>query len=796
MALRTLLQTLRALRRQPLYASVNVGGLALGLACGLLILLYAAHELRYDRHHPEANRLFRVAVDRHYVHGEHLAYATSSPPLAAALAAEVPQVELAGRLFSPRWTTHESALRVGDETFRTTDLFYGDPELLELLDFRFVAGSPETALARTDGLVLSESFARTVFGDTDPIGQVVLVDEVAELTVTGVYADPPSATHAPIPALAHIGAMEARYGATRLGMWGWDLVYTYARLAPGAESEVSAQLGALLERHTADFEARRGYRYAAELQPVTSIYLHSHRQWEIGANSRASYPYALLGAGLLVLLIAGLNYINLATARSARRHRSVSIHRILGGTRRRVATMLLAEATVLSVAGGVLALGLLVLLGPLLTPFLGLPEHLLRVPLELVIPATLVASALVGIAAGLVPALRLTRTPPALSLRGPSPEKRWARQALVTAQFAGSIALIAVSLGVYRQLDFLRHHDPGFEAGRLLAVSVGGVGDVEPLREALGGHHGVEDAAASSGLPGVLVDQMRVRPEGREHLQPVAMLFVDHDFVETLGLRLAAGRAFSRAHPTDEHAGFVVNEAAVRAFGWDGPTGGVGRQLAWPSLGGVRHGEVVGVLSDFHLASLRQPIEPLVLVVSPSYRYLTLRVAPGATEEVAAHLGDVWARYQPDRPLEYRFLDEHLSAQYAGEDRFGRAVGLFTVIALLVACLGLFGLAAFTAEQRTKEVGIRKVLGASAASIVALLSRDFVALVAAAFLVATPLAYLAVSRWLEGFTYRVELGPGVFLAAGALAFLVATTTVGAQALRAASTDPVETLRSE
>jgi putative ABC transport system permease protein len=399
----------------------------------------------------------------------------------------------------------------------------------------------------------------------------------------------------------------------------------------------------------------------------------------------------------------------------------------------------------------------------------------------------------VGVAAGFIPALRLTRRSPGLSLRGIHQRRQWGRQALVTAQLAGSIAMIAVSLGVFQQLDFLRHHDPGFEADRLLAVNVAGVADVEPLKEAFAGHHGVLAVTASSGLPGLLVDQMRVRLQDQDHPHPAAMLFVDEDFVKTLGLRLAAGRSFSHAHPSDEHSAFIVNEAAVRAFGWEE---GLGRQLEWPSLGGVRRGQVVGVLSDFHLASLRQSIEPLVLVIRPSYRYLTLSVAPEATEDIMAHLGAVWARQQPDRSLDYLFLDEHLTAQYASEDRFGRAVGLFTVIALLVACLGFFGLAAFAAEQRTKEIGIRKVLGAGAAGIVALLSRDFLSLVVAAFLVATPVAHLAVSRWLEDFAYRAEVGPGVFFAAGLLALVAAMATVGTQALRAASADPVDTLRSD
>jgi putative ABC transport system permease protein len=786
--LASLMIFLRSLRRRPLYAALNATGLALGLACALGIGLYAWHELRYDRH--LGADVYRVALERAYEHGERVPYATSSMPLAAVLAAEAPEVATAARLFSPRWTTRETEVRVGEEVFRTEGLLFGDPEIADLLALRFLAGDPETALARPDGLILSERLAQTWFGDRDPLGQSVEVDGALALTVAGVIADPPSATHAPVHALAPLEALAPQYGRL-FDLWGWDLAYTYVRLRPDANPNALRQrLPDLLALHAGGTAERMGFRYEAALQPVASIHLRSQRQWELRPGSRAAYPWALLMAGGLVLLIAAINFVNLATAQSADRQRDAWIRRVLGGTRRQIAARHLGEAVGLGGLGGAMALGGLAVARPALGDALGLPADLVPFSPALLVGLVLGVSALVGALAGIVPAVRFSRAASPVAAFGPDR----LRPALVTVQMAASVVLLVGAAVVHRQMGFVETYPLGFDAERLLVLDAGAMDDPETLKAALAAHPSIEAVTASSGLPGQYVEQMRVRPEGHEHALPVAMLWADDDFADALGLRLAAGRDLdSEAFPSDAHGGFLVNEAAVRAFGWGE---GVGRRLAWPSAGDVREGEVVGVLADFPVASLHRAVEPLVVMPRAGYRYLSLRIRAEAKAEAVAHAEAVWAAHHPERPLAYRFLDAHLHAHYAGERRFGRAVTLFTALALLVACLGLFGLAAHTAERRTKEVGIRKALGASVPEVVALLLAELLRPVPLAFALGVPLAWLASSRWLEGYAYRVDLGPGVFLLAGGVALAVASLAVLAHALRAALADPVRALRSE
>jgi putative ABC transport system permease protein len=789
---RSLVLTLRTLSRQPLYAAVNVAGLALGLACSLAILTYAAHELRYDRHHPDFERVYRVAVDRHYDDGQHVAYATSSPPLAAALRAEVPEVEAAARLFSPRWTTRHSRLAAGDRHVRTDDLYYGDPDILTLLHFETVAGDAAAALARPDGLVLSEHLAASLFGEENPLGQRVEVDERLVLTVGAVVADPPGSTHASVRALAPLAALAPHYGRL-LDMWGWDLAYTYIRLAPGADRRDAASgVAAVLERHAAAPAATMGMRYTAVLQPVSSIHLRSHRQWELAPGSRAAYPYALLAAGLGVLLIALLTFWNLTTARGRQRGRAVALHRMLGGRRRQLIWHLSTEGFVLGACAGLAAAALLAVAAPWLEAALGFPSALPLPPLALAAAVGL-ASGGIGMLVALPPALAITRRPPMLAATAHPGSGRRTRQGLVLAQFAASIVLIAVALGAGRQIAFLGAHDPGFPADRLLAVDASGVPVTDAMRDAIAAIPGVQAVTASSGLPGEAVDQMRVRPAGATATLPVAMLFVDDAFVETLQLEVAAGRGFSRAHPGDAGAAFVINEAAARAFGWDDP---VGRRLVWPSASGAREGDVIGVVRDFQVASLRQPVQPLVMVSGGTPRFLTLRIDPDLEGDVLPAVHRAWVAHAPHRPLEVTFLDARLAAAYGADVRFARALRAFAALALLVACVGLFGLAAFTAERRAREVSIRRVVGATIPQVAVLLTREYLGLLVAAFLVATPLAHVALSRWLAGFALHAAPGAGLFIMAGGIALAVALAAVFGQALRAASRDPVLVLQTE
>jgi putative ABC transport system permease protein len=789
-----LLVALRVLRRQPGYAALTVVGLAVGLAVAVLVGLFVRHELSYDRFHPGADRLYRVVQDVSWAGG--MTWDWTTPVLAPLLAAELPEVEATAHFAR----TGAVLAREGADPLYEEGLAYADPGFLDLFAFEMVEGDPARALAEPLAVVLTASAARRHFGEAPALGQTLRLEGRHDLLVTGILADPPANTHLGFSVLASLASFRVTQGEGWDASWWWPSLHTYVRLAEGAAPPTAEALQAFVGRHR---EPHFAEAIVPRFQPVARIHLYD----DPGAGAiRYVRIFGLIG--LLVLGLACVNTVNLATARAASRAREVGVRKAAGADRGQLAGQFLAEAFVVTAV----ALGLgMALAGTALPGFNALTGSAITFRLgEPALWGGLVAL-LVGVSllSGGYPALVLSRFRPERVLKGGVGGAGGGklRRVLVVAQFAVTVALLVGAAAVYRQVDFLRTAPLGFETERVVTLPLRDGRDRFPtLKERLEGEAAVAGVTAANWSPRVGQGVVYASTLAGEDLdQDPQVLHVDPDFFRTLGIEAAEGRLLSVDRPGDrlgESSGaFLLNETAARLYGVDARLGAALRLFA--AEGGVvsydRAGEVVGVVPDFHLASLRVPIQPTAIALAESPQYLLhayIRLGPGDARMGLAAVERAWGEVYPDLPFEAAFLDEAVGALYRQEARFSRAVGVLAGLAVLVACLGLFGLTAYAAERRRKEVGIRKVLGASAGSLVALLSREYVALVAVAFLLGAPLAHWAVGRWLETFPYRAEIGPGVFALAGALALLIALATVSGQALRAAHADPVRVLRSE
>jgi len=791
----------RTLRRQKAYAFLNIAGLTVGMVCCLLILLYVQDELRYDRHHENAGHIYRVVLDGSTRNGL-LETAQTAPAWGPMLAAQYPEVVQAVRFKPPnqKWLVNYQ-----DRRFFEKGFVFADSSVFDVFSFPLVRGNPETALVAPFTVVLTETTARKYFGQEDPIGKTLRLDNTYDFTVTGILKDVPRQSHFEVTLLASITSLQTPiYGDNFLQQNIGPALYTYLLLQPGTEPGVlDAKLPSFVEEHIGTQLASFGVEMRPYLQPLTDIHLHSNLENEIAPNGDAGTIYAFSAIALFILLIACINFMNLATARSSQRAREVGMRKVLGAERGQLVGQFLGESMLMTLAALVLALALVWPLLPLFNTLAGKTLSLAPADLPGYLFALLALAVFVGLVAGSYPALFLSSFRPITVLKGSASSRSGGallRKGLVVFQFAISIFLMIGTAVVYTQLDYLHNRSLGFEKEHVVVMQLTDPQirtQYQAFRTRVEQVPGVVAASASSSAPGGLVGTALILPEGvtDEESTLVSGYAVDHDLVETLGLTVVAGRAFSRDHAADVTDGFMINETAARTFGWMTPEDAVGRSIRFTN---GPEGHVIGVVHDFHNKSLRQNIEPLILTMQneQAYQYLFARIRPGDPRGTVEALEAAWQAVFPAYVFEYSFLDEDFNRLYAAEDQLRNLFSGFALVAILIACLGLFGLASFTAEQRTKEIGVRKVMGASVGSIVLLLSKAFSLFVLLAFVVAAPLAYLTMSRWLDGFAYHTEINLLTVLAAGIGALVIAWLTVAYQAIRAATADPVQSLRYE
>lgn len=781
----------RNLRKYKLQSFLNVVGLAIGLACFLVIFLYVRDELSYDRYHTHADNLYRLVYDEQ--NGDDLVdWAFSVSSWAEAVQEAFPEVVHTARV---SWNTNspEVLIEQEDRRFYERRFYHADSTLFALFDIPFLAGNPVTALQQPYTVVLTTSMARKYFGRLDVLGETLRVNGSNTYTITGVVADQPLNTHFPFDFL---GAFTTHYAQNPDYQSQW--VYTYLRLRPGETGDaLQAKFPAFIDTHYAS----AGYDDITWLlQAVPDIHLFSHRDGEISTNNRAIYIYVLALIAAFVLFIACFNFVNLSIALWIKRAKEIGTRKVVGAERRQLVQQFLGEALVLAV----LAVGVAVLLLELALPFFNaFAEKELALAYAtnpLVLPSLLALAVVVGGLSGMYPALRLSAFRPLDVLRGSlklTSYRSPVRRALVLGQFVFSILLIIGALVVQEQLAYMQGKNLGFSKDQVVVIPLSNPAFSEhytAFKETLLQNSEVQHVTTSTNKLGERIWTWGFQPEGwanDEESWLTYALLVDPDFVETYQMEIIAGRDFSADRPADVQDAFIVNEAAAAFLDWDAP---VGKRISVP---GGKEGTVIGLVKDFNYASLHDTIEPMVLYLTTSFmRFVSVRVATDDMPRTLAFIEDTWSRFEPGRPLTYSFVDSEFEALYRTEQKLSHLFTWFTSLAILIACLGLFGLASYVAEQRTKEIGVRKALGASAWSIMGLLTKDFAVLIALAFVIAAPLAYLGMQWWLEAFAYRIEIGALTFVVAGLSVLAVALVTVSYQAIRAAWLDPVKALRYE
>lgn len=803
---------LRSLWKQFGYTIINVTGLSLGILCCLFSTLYVLHELGYDRFHEHAEHTYRVTLEFRYA-DQGTQSAMTPVPVAPTMARTLPTVVQATRLWRDR--SGAMTVRFEEQTFLEDKILFADSTVFDVFTIPFVQGRPETALVDPYTMVITERTAQKYFGAENPLGKTLFVREpsdrdVFEYVITGVVENMPKHSHIQFDFLASY--VTQRW--SRSENWVNFGLYTYIRLRDGANpAAVEQDLATLVATHAGPQIQERfgmspeafraaGNRYDFRLQPITRIHLHSNLDDELTANGDIRYVYFFSAVALFVLLLACINFINLATARAAGRAREVGVRKALGSARGQLMRQFLLESTLLSL----LAVGLALLLGSLLLPALSTIASIdfaTTLPDPLHIGVLLISlTLLVGLMAGGYPAFFLSSFSPArvLKMGGAQPDGRSRlRSGLVVFQFAITIILIAGTIVILQQMQYIQNKKLGFTAERVLVMEGAEVMGrrIEAFKQALSNQPGIVSVTNSEEVPGRPLSASLFRMEGTavDAVVPLEFTYTGFGFVETLGLNLVAGRSLSGSYATDSLA-VLLNESAVARLGLEDP---VGKRLVWP---GESIYTIVGVVEDFHTASLRQEITPLVLL-GPDPRntnrpnlLVSARVETDDLPRTLAAAEATWNTFAPSQPFTYTFLDQDFAALYRTERMTAQIFSGFATLSLLIACFGLFGLAAYSAAQRTKEIGIRKVLGATVSSIIMLLSKEYLRLVAIAFVIAAPLAFVLMGQWLNDFAYRIDLSWTIFLIAGAIALLVAIFTVSYQATRAALADPVQSLRYE
>lgn len=796
----------RSLKRYKGYSFINLMSLAIGIACCILILIYMQDEFSYDRYAKNYERIYRITFHLQTPDRGEINTARTPPPWAPSLAEDYPEVESYCRLKTPlvSWLVSREEI---DKRFHEKGFYFADETVFDFFNFELKKGDPRTALRNPKTLVLTERAAHKYFGGEDPMGKTLRLDNTYDFLITGVMADVPKNSHFSFDILASFATLSTVpiYGGDIYTTWrnglGADL-YTYIRLKDGTTPDViERKMPEFFQKYLGDIIQRFNIKISPRLQPLTSIHLRSNLDAEIRANSDIRYIYIFSAIAVFVLLIACINFMNLATARSAIRAQEVGMRKVIGAAKKQLIFQFFGETIFLAFLALILALVLVFiflpvfnsLAGKMLEPTIWNPWILLGI---------LGLTLFVGIVSGSYPALFLSSFQPVAVFRGSLKASRansTLRKTLVVFQFALSIVFIIGTGIIHEQLQFIRNKDLGFEKEQIVVLPMGDPRArqvYQTFKDKALQAPSVLAVSGTSSVPGGLIGIVLFLPEDAKAGEEVTMehFAVDHDFVDAMGLKVIEGRAFSQEYSTDTMEAFILNEAAVKHMGWEGEA--IDKRIA---IGNFKRGRVIGVVNDFHAKSLHQKIEPLLIDIAPNpdaFIQLIVRIAPYNYDQTLNFLEKVWKEVYPKDPFRYSFLDEDFDTLYRSEKQRGKVFLAFSVLAIFIACLGLFGLASFTSEQKTKEIGIRKVLGATVGNIVKLLSVESIKLVLFANLIAWPVSYYIMHNWLENFAYRTEIRIGLFILAGVSVLAIALATVSFHAIRSALANPADSIRTE
>lgn len=799
-----LLLALRNIRKSLGFMTINVSGLAIGLACTVMIGLFTISELSFDSHHENADRIMRVVRTSNFTEVETRA-PISPAPLGPMLQANFPEVENYFRLFQ---RGNEMEFRIGDVTWQQTDVYDADASILEILTIDAAGPWVDAPLQQAFRLMLSRSTAERLFNTSDVVGRAISV-QGEDYLVDGVFADFPDASHfRPSVLLSFQTLIQERQDL--VGHMGNNMFHTYLLLPEGVPKEaVDAKIPGAIEAVAGPEVASKMGFY---MQPLLDIHLHSHMEYELEVNGSVESLFILGVIALFILILAVINFINLSTARSAQRAREVGVRKALGAYRNQVVSQFLGETLVLSLLALIVSILLVTLFAPLFSELSGRTLDLGLMAHPLVVLGMLLFVGLVGLAAGFYPAFVLARFNPVQVLKGSTVTPGSAgnplfRRGLVILQFTVSIVLIIGTLVVSRQLSFLQDQPLGFDQEQMLVTRLR-TPDMrrngDRLKTEFERLSGVSDVTAANYLLGNGAAGVLIVPEGSERgVDGVTInsLIVETDFVDVMEVDVLAGRNFDPDRPLDIDNAYLINRQAAEWFGWS-PEEAIGKVIVWPSsMDGstppVREGQIIGVIDDFHFTSLHNTVEPLMLVPADTMpTYIMSRIGTSNIFSTMRDLEEAWKDVFPQDSFESFFLDAHFDSLYASEERSARLFRLFSILALTLAGLGLLGLASHTTSRRVREIGIRKVMGASSAGILRMLLTEFVGLVVLSFMLAVPLAWYIMQGWLANFPYRVGTDPLVYAISGLVVLSLTIATVSYHALRAASSDPIEALRHE
>ena len=751
----------RNLKRHKLYSAINIIGLAVGMACCFLILLFVVDALSYDTQNPNADRLYRV------INGNG---AKTAPILAPTMKEHLPDVEHVARLMRE----YRALVGYGDLHDYESRFYWADANVFEVFHLPLLQGDSKTALVEPNTMVMTEAMVKKYFGDADPMGQVVQLGKRQTFRVTGVLKDDQVRSHVRLDFLVSASGRKGQV----MTEWFFSDAYTYVVLKPNVDAAHFQTAFLDFVKMYADRHAPRKFA----IQSVLDIHLHSHLADEAEVNGDVQYLYLFGSISVLILLIACINFVNLSTARSAYRAREVGARKVLGARRWQLVGQFLGESVIVSLMAFVVALSLFEVLLNVFNALFEMSLSVLVVSRSWVLFGGVGIALFVGVIAGSYSAFFLSSFSPIQAVRG-TLKSGWMnallRQGLVVFQFAISITLMVCTAIVYFQLDYIQAKNLGFDKDLVLEIDntrVLNQSRFDAFRNTLRTYSNISQVSTGT-LPGTVTSKNIYTQEDGSKITSHAYS-VDYDYFETMGIELVSGRIFSRDHQTDKDA-LIVNQAYLDKF---------------PER---KEDKIIGVVKDFHALSLHQEMDPVEMRLNTDWRGNTLvRFGSGDIRDMMAFIEQTWKTFVPNQPFVYTFLDAHFDQLYRAEQKLGRIFFAFSGIAIFVACLGLFGLVAFTADRRTKEIGIRKVVGASVGGIVMLLSRDFVKLVVLANVIAWPVAYWAMRDWLANFAYRIDLGWEVFVLSGGLALVIALLTVGYQAWKAARANPVDALRYE
>ncbi len=789
---------LRNIFRHKTYSLINITGLSVGLACCILILLYVKYEFSYDKYHENADNIYRVVMKKPgNVHLGTDWFNVGPGALKSTLKKEYSEV-----INSTRAEDRSGLIYLNHTLFEEKRIFFVDPDFFKIFSFPFISGDPETAVKEPFSMLITQKIAKKYFGDKDPIGKIINLDKTYDFKVTGILKNCPENSHFRFEILASFNSLYTILGGEdwieswNYGNSSWN---TYIQLPDNFNPEdLESKFPAMAKKYRGE-----DYKDEFHLQPLTSIHLHSNMNYEIEANGNILYIYLFSAIAFFIMMIACLNYMNLATARAAGRFKEIGIRKVVGAGRRHVIRQFLGESMIFTI----MALFISIIFVELLLPSFGsfidknlefnfYSDHMLLLYLICV-------SLIVGIISGSYPAFFMSALRPVNVIKGSmttgSVRKKSSafRNSLVAIQFVISVVMIVCTLTVYNQLDFIKNSQLGFTKDHIITGNIfdSNLGNnLELFKTELVQYPQILDVYVNGYIPVSISSSRQAKWEGLAEGEKGATTywgFVNYNFLDFFEIELIEGRNFSKEFRTDVSQAIILNEAAVKVTGWENPIG--------KKFQAFREGVVIGVIKDFHYRSLHLKVEPMALYLTDPNEPIdgfAIKISSDDIPGTLEFIKSKFKEYFPDYPFNYSFLDERVDRMYRSEQRLGQIFSYFTLIAIFISCLGLFGLASFTAEQRTKEIGIRKVLGASVSGLIMLLSREYVKLVLAAYVIAMPIAYIAMNRWLQNFAYRVGLRIHIFLFSAIVAFFITVMTVSFKSFKAASANPVDSLRYE